>query len=269
MTNWLEAPSHSKQFIEQGYCIVQINERALIEKARAMLVAGLRANMEGGTEYSDDESYLNNFHRFARLDRLNDVRVKVHREVCASEEFKKTVFLAVRPYLVDLIGNEIVMQRQVNFVTHMPKDRANLLYLHTDAWAGCSPYEVILWLPLVSVFGSKSMYICDRQKNDRHLADLKGGLKLESAADLLEKIRPDIAPLKMEFGQALLFSPTLLHGAEENTTDETRFIFNVRFKSLFSPYGTKALGETFSPVNYLPATEIGLSYESKFGVMHD
>lgn len=266
MADWFDPPKHAKQFVEKGYCVVQAKDRALIDKARALLVAGLRGSIDGGGDYGDDESYLNNFHRFAPLEKLNDIRVKVHREVCGTEEFRKLLFFAVKDQLIDLIGGEIAMQRQVNFVTHLPGDKANLLYLHTDAWAGCSPYEVILWMPMVHVYGTKSMYICQRNPNTRHLAELKQGLKLKSAAELLGKIRPDIAPLEMKFGEALLFSPTLLHGAEENTTDETRFIFNVRFKSLFSPYGTKALGETFAPLNYLPATEVGLDYESEFGV---
>lgn len=265
--NWIEMPAHAQSFVKRGFIVVPIKRKENLEALRRMLVSGLRANMTGGENFSNDESYLNNFHQFVDHSRLNDVRVKVHREVGGSEEFKRLLFECVKEYLFDLIGTEIVMQRQVNFVAHMPNDPTALLYLHTDSWAGCSPYEVILWLPLVNVFGTKSMYICDLEHNTAHLSDLKKGLKLESAAELLKKIRPDIAPLKMEFGDALLFSPTLLHGAEENKTDETRFILNVRFKSLFSPYGTKALGETFVPVNYLPATEIGLKYEAEFGIV--
>ena len=263
---WLEPSPNAKSFIERGLCTIAVESLESLGEVRRQLVQGLRAHMTGGEDLSD-EAYLNSFHKFADLDRLNEVRVQVHREVGASESFRKLVFSCVQKSLIELIGPEIVAQRQINFVTHLPRDTASLLYLHTDAWSGCSPYEVILWLPLVNVQGTKSMFICERSKTEKHLRALKDGLRLGSATELLERVRPDIAPVDMKYGQALLFSPILLHGAEENKTDETRFILNVRFKSLFSPYGTKALGETFVPVSTLPTTELGLAYESEFGVV--
>lgn len=267
MTDWVDSSKHMNDFVSQGYSIVPIRDTVGLAKIRSMLVSGLRTAMKGGEALSD-EDYLNRFHTFADLARLNDVRVKVHKEISGSIEFRRAVFECVKDYVMDLVGNEVVMQRHVNFVTHLPHDKTQLLYLHTDAWGGCSPYEVILWLPLVNVYGTKSMFICKLAENQKHLLAMEQGPKLDSAADLLEKIRPDIAPVELKFGEALLFSSTLMHGAEENTTDETRFILNVRFKSLFSPYGTKALGETFLPVNYRPATEIGMNYEADFGIVN-
>ncbi len=122
-------------------------------------------------------------------------------------------------------------------------------------------------MPLVDVAGTKSMFICPKDRTGVYLREVRDGKIQDSASQLLERARPDLQSLKMQFGEALFFSPTLLHGAEDNKTDETRFVLNVRFKSLFSPYGTKALGETFFPVNYLPATELGLRYETEFGVV--
>jgi sporadic carbohydrate cluster 2OG-Fe(II) oxygenase len=268
MTSWVIYPKHCAEFMDQGFCIVPAKPLDKLNQVRAMLVAGLRSYITEGKGLSDKD-YLNQFHEFVDRSKLNDIRVKVHKEIGASEEFKKKVFDLIKDPLFDLIGNEIVMQRQVSFVTHLPKDTTSLLYLHTDVWAGCSPYEVILWLPLVDVFDTKSMYLTPKPENLKHLRSLKQGLQLNSSIELLEKVRPNIEFLKMGFGEALLFSPTLLHGAVENLTNETRFILNVRFKSLFSPYGTKALGETFTPVNYRPSTEIGLEYENEFGILNE
>ena len=36
---------------------------------------------------------------------------------------------------------------------------------------------------------------------------------------------------------------------------------NCRFKSLFSPYGDKKLGEFFEPITLKPASKIGLNYK--------
>jgi sporadic carbohydrate cluster 2OG-Fe(II) oxygenase len=233
---------------------------------RKQLVTSFRKKVKGGEQLGDEE-YLNSLHKFVTPADLNGVRVAVIKEVGNDETFRRNVFESVRQHLTDIVGNEIVMQRQVNFVVQMPEDPTALLYIHTDAWAGCSPYEVVLWMPLVNVFDTKSMYICRKEKNLGHLRALKKDFKPDSADGLMKRVRPDLQYLKMDFGKALIFSSTLIHGAEVNQTEETRVILNVRFKSLFSPYGTKTLGETFVPVNYLPATEVGLSYDAEFDMV--
>ena len=39
-----------------------------------------------------------------------------------------------------------------------------LLPLHSDVWSGDSPYEIVVWLPLVNCFGTKSMFILPPNK---------------------------------------------------------------------------------------------------------
>ena len=47
------------------------------------------------------------------------------------------------------------------------------------------------------------------------------------------------------YGKVLLFSQNLMHGNRINQEPETRWSMNCRFKSLFSPYAEKRLGEFF------------------------
>lgn len=266
MSEQAEWSELGRRFVELGFCKFPIARRDDLDALRAGFVAGLRAAIAGGDEL-DDAAYVNGFHHFADPSAVNEARVRVIREKGGAEEMRRALYRCVAPQLTELIGPEIAMQRQINLVIHPPEDAASLLHLHTDAWAGCSPYEVIAWIPFVDVYGSKSMYICPRTKGQRRLEELADGLALESAEDLYAHIKDDVEPVTLEYGEALLFSSTLLHGARVNTTDETRMVLNIRFKSLFSPYGTKALGETFLPLSYLPASEVGLSYEAKFGAV--
>ena len=69
--------------------------------------------------------------------------------------------------------------------------------------------------------------------------------------------------LKMKYGQGLIFSHQLLHGNQVNFEKTTRWSMNCRFKSLLSPYGKKDIGETFIPMNILPATKLGFDYFEK------
>ena len=47
-----------------------------------------------------------------------------------------------------ICGNELAMQRKVNLSMQVPKDDSSLLPVHSDVWSGCSPFEVVLWMPL-------------------------------------------------------------------------------------------------------------------------
>ena len=64
----------------------------------------------------------------------------------------------------------------------------------------------------------------------------------------------------MPYGSVLLFSQNLMHGNRINREYETRWSMNCRFKSLFSPYADKKLGEFFEPVTLRPASRLGLGY---------
>lgn len=254
--------------MRNGFCRVPIAARDALDEIRHRYVEGLRAATgERGADL-DDETYLNRFHELVDMTKLNDARVGVIREHGSSESVRHGIFRAVEPALLELVGAEIAMQRHVNLVLQLPGDTENLLYLHTDAWSGCSPYEIVAWIPLVSVHGTKSMYICPRDKGKAHLEALRAARgEVASAEALFARVEKDVEPVTLSYGEALLFSTTLLHGARKNETNETRAILNVRFKGLFTPYGTKTLGETFLPVSYRPASEVGLAYESDFGMV--
>jgi sporadic carbohydrate cluster 2OG-Fe(II) oxygenase len=85
-------------------------------------------------------------------------------------------------------------------------------------------------------------------------------LKLKSAEELYRAIEPDLRWLDIPYGNVLLFTQNVMHGNIVNREAETRWSSNCRFKSVFSPYHDKKLGEFFEPILVRPATTIGASY---------
>ena len=51
------------------------------------------------------------------------------------------------------------MQKKINLSIQLPNDNSSLLDVHADVWSGDSPYEAVIWMPLVDCFKTKSMYI--------------------------------------------------------------------------------------------------------------
>ena len=52
-----------------------------------------------------------------------------------------------------------------------------------------------------------------------------------------------------------------MHGNRINREAETRWSMNCRFKSLFSPYADKRLGEFFEPITIRAATRVGMNHK--------
>ena len=59
----------------------------------------------------------------------------------------------------------------------------------------------------------------------------------------------------------MIFNQNLPHGNRVNDEDETRWSMNCRFKSVFSPYADKKLGEFFEPITLRAASQVGMDYE--------
>jgi sporadic carbohydrate cluster 2OG-Fe(II) oxygenase len=78
---------------------------------------------------------------------------------------------------------------------------------------------------------------------------------------LFNAVEPELRWLEVHYGQVLIFTHTLMHGNVLNTEPTTRWSMNVRFKSLFTPYADKQLGEFFEPIMVRPASRVGMTFE--------
>jgi sporadic carbohydrate cluster 2OG-Fe(II) oxygenase len=187
------------------------------------------------------------FHSFS----LNAQRLELIREMNAQPWLRDAYYSLARNALSELVGNELAMQRSINLSIQLPNDSSSLLPIHCDTWSGDSPYEVVLWAPLVDCYGTKSMYF-----------HKPGPIKLMADAEKLwESVKDEVTFMDVKYGEALIFTQNIMHGNRVNETNETRWSMNCRFKSLWSPYGDKKLGEFFLPLNIKPASRMGMDYE--------
>jgi len=127
-------------------------------------------------------------------------------------------------------------------------------------WDGDSPFEMVLWLPLVDCFKTKSMFLAPPEVNAEVQARLKE-FRGRSTDDLFEEVEPHLIWIDIPYGNALLFNQNVMHGNRINVESETRWTMNCRFKGAFTPYAEKRLGEFFEPITLRAASRIGLSYE--------
>lgn len=248
-------------FLRDKYVIVPAEDIQALNAIRKQ-VAKITANSINCAipADSDIDEFLNTIHNQLTVETLNDVRLKVITEMNADPSFRTNYFKTARQALSLLAGNELAMQRRINLSIQLPNDDSSLLPVHADVWAGDSPYEVVLWIPLVNCYRTKSMYISDAELDEQIQANFTS-FKNQSSEDLFHTIEPKVTFLDVPFGSVLLFSQNVMHGNRVNTENETRWSMNCRFKSILTPYHGKKMGDFFEPITLRPLTRLGLDYQ--------
>ncbi|MDC3204484.1 2OG-Fe(II) oxygenase [Pelagibacteraceae bacterium] len=249
----------SKKFIKHGYVIVNLNNKSELKKIKNLVLSSVIKNTKLPTTVGK-RNLLDNFHKFIKIEELNQLRLNIINEINKNKNFKNIYYNLVRNHLEELVGNELAIQNRINLSIQLPKDDSSLLPLHADTWAGDSPFEVVVWIPMVNCYKTKSMFILDALKYEAFLKLFKKN-KNRSSEHIYQKIKKDLKFLKINYGQALIFNQALPHGNRINEELATRWSFNCRFKGLFTPYGDKKLGEFFQPLSIKPATKIGMKYK--------
>ncbi len=246
-----------KDFEKNGYIIRNVESKSSLNLISSFFKKNIIKNLNLNNNNDFD---LNLFHKKIKPKILNKFRLNLYNNFNNSINLKKAYFNIAKETIESIVGNELAMQKKVNLSIQLPNDNSSLLPLHSDTWSGDSPFEVVLWLPLVDCYKTKSMFILNQKKMSKFNKIYKSS-STKKASDLYKKIKNDLEFLDIQFGQFLLFNQNLPHGNVINITNETRISMNCRFKGLFTPYANKKLGSFFKPLNMKPATRIGLNYK--------
>ena len=256
----------TQQFLQDKHIVVQAEDMGALNQIRRK-VADIAASAIRHTIKNEDEvgPFLDQIHCYVTAKELNDIRLAIITEMNREPWFRQAYFKTARNTLMMLVGNELAMQRRINLSIQLPNDDSSLLPVHADVWAGDSPYEIVLWIPLVNCYKTKSMYIARADVDAKVQTDF-GPFKDKSSEDLFQHIKDDVKFLDVPYGTVLLFSQNVMHGNRVNIESETRWSMNCRFKSILTPYHGKKMGEFFEPITLRALTRLGLDYQLPGGL---
>lgn len=243
-----------KKFNDNGYYIFKIKDKKNLNKIKKTIIQ----ISEKFLKKKLNKNFLEKTHHYINSDNLNSFRMKIYSNLNSKKWFMQNYYEMAKKELSILCGNELVMQRKVNLSIQMPNDDSSLLPLHSDVWSGCSPFEVVIWIPLVNCKRSNSMHILPLKKNNYLYNNLD---KFNSVDEIEKKTLRFAKSLNIKFGQGLIFLQSILHGNKVNNEKSTRWSFNCRFKSIFSPYDEKTIGETFLPITLKAVSLNAINYK--------
>jgi len=247
------------EYLKNGYCIKKINNLNILDKIIDIFV-DLAEEITGKKCIISKSDYLNNIHNIIEVENLNDVRMKIINGINNYSKFREYYYMLAKPLLETIVGNELAMQRRINLSIQMPNDDSSLLQVHADTWSGDSPFEAVVWLPIVDCYGTKTMYLLPPNKL-KIIDKIFSNKNNNDSEKIFQAIRDDVIWLNIKCGEVLIFNQSLPHGNRINNENETRWSMNCRFKSLFTPYGDKKLGEFFEPITIRAASKCGIEYE--------
>jgi sporadic carbohydrate cluster 2OG-Fe(II) oxygenase len=226
--------SLTKNFEKKGFVIIDMDPRYLekFEYIRQILTIETKKNIYFKKNFS-----LEKFHNYKLKNiSLNQFRNNLISKINNQKNFKSDIYESLSSLLDSCLGPDIIVQKNINLVIQKPfdKDRAPF---HKDAPIN-SNYEIVVWIPLVDCFNTMSMYIFDIKKHKKNEEFIKKNYTTKSYEIFSRK--EGYLP-KVKFGQALVFWSNNYHYIPINKEKATRWSLNVRYKNLFTKYGTKNL----------------------------
>ncbi len=153
-------------------------------------------------------------------------------------------------FLRNFIGPDLLVQAKPFLRIARPGRCEDNIGFHRDTTYGQSPYEVTMIIPLVDLPKEAAIQVAPRThiigEKDIQLSSLpeplwkkgssKHALGFPYAPQKLDaKAEKDLQTVPLNIGQAMLFSPSLVHGQMCNQSSITRFSIDVRFLNANAP----------------------------------
>jgi len=251
------------RFIGEGHIIAPAEDMSALDAIRDLIVTEACRWLDM-PKPADPDRFLNDVGRIVPVEKLNAFRLAVIGGLNTAPWLRAAYHAVARRTLATVVGNELCMQRRVNLSIQLPDDDSSLLPVHADVWSGDSPFEVVLWIPLVDCYRTKSMFLLPPGPAAR-LQEEMHRFAGRSAEDMYKAYEGNFAWMEVPYGSFLLFNQNLPHGNRVNREPDARWTMNCRFKGVFTPYADKKLGEFFEPITMRAASRIGLDYRYPAG----
>ena len=249
------------EFFSQGFEIIKSDNLKLLEELRSNIFKCMSDIFSINPNFSPEEGF-NYFHKHIESispTEVNSLRIDLIKKISNEIDFSEIIYRSFESSINALLGPDILAQKVCNIVIQPPLD-PNPSELHRDAPLN-SPYEIVVWVPFVDCYATKTMYILGAKETDEALSFLE---KNQDDWDSFETFCKDksIQP-SVPFGYALVFFTGLFHGSFINQEKETRVSVNIRYKNLFSPSGLKNQLQFFKLLRSSPLAKLGSKLEMK------
>tara|TARA_B100001121_G_scaffold303806_1_gene318278 strand:- start:2249 stop:2986 length:738 start_codon:yes stop_codon:yes gene_type:complete len=235
------------EFTKKGFVKIKLDKKYMHSYKT------LKNNIRKNFPKNFKKNKFENLHDVISFNEINSLRMKIIKNINTEKNLKKNIYLSAKSFLDQLLGADIIVQKNINLAIQMPHDTSRPLF-HKDTPLS-SKYEVVVWIPLVDCDKSMCMTMIDKKHHDE-ANKLFDNLNKNSdfKFEKFSKLKGSNFPVK--FGEALIFSTDNFHYIPINETKKTRWSLNIRFKNLFTPFGERNLLDYFEILKTSPITNL-------------
>ena len=186
------------KFSKSGYYIFDIKDKTILREIKSKIIKESSVILK--KKKLDQYQFFNFSQNFISKNNLNSFRLKIYNKLNIDKNFLKNYYKMGREYIDLFCGNELAVQKKINLSIQLPNDSSSILPIHTDVWSGNSPFELVLWIPLVSASKTKSMFILSPKKNRYYFDNIK---KFNTSEKIYSHAKEDINWLNVKFDQLI------------------------------------------------------------------
>ena len=126
-------------------------------------------------------------------------------------------------------GTDIFLQRRANFIVNIPGAGKRHQWPHYELMSGISPFTFVIWAPFHDLEDDGGIfYLSDQESYEFIKIEEQRGLV--NSPWMFDKLGERM-PVRMSYGQAIIFNPFVLHGNIEYYSSMARFAVSIRFQS--------------------------------------
>ena len=240
----------SYNLYNHGFQKFQVNKKRLIHLKKIKLLISNISEIVIKKKINKVE----NFHNLIKSKKnFNEIKLKIISKI-NKKKLNNMLFFLLKDNLIDIFGPDIAVQKKINLVIQRPFD-ANYVTLHKDSPPN-SPYELVVWIPLMDCKKTNAFKFLTI-KNSKKIEDMfKNNVSEKKIKEFANK---KSCSINSNFGEFIIFWTGIYHFSGMNCENITRWSLNLRYKNLFSPYGSKGYLDYFEPINYSKLTSLNIN----------
>ncbi len=133
----------------------------------------------------------------------------------------------------ELSGKEILIQRRAATIFNVPGKDERRQWPHYELMSGISPFTFVLWAPFHDLNDNGGVYYI-KQENSYSIIQNEEKQGLVNGPTILNMMSNQ-EPLKLKYGEVVVFNPFILHGNIEFESELARIACSVRFQNKNKP----------------------------------
>jgi sporadic carbohydrate cluster 2OG-Fe(II) oxygenase len=144
-------------------------------------------------------------------------------------ECSKQIAIIYKDIIKKIAGDKIYLQKKSHLQFNVPNNINTVTPPHADIIFGHSPHTYTIWTPLHEVDDKSGLFCVDKNESINIVTtEEKFGEKFSEESFNLDLY----TPIKLKYGQSIIFSSLVVHGAWLNSAELTRISIDTRFQGV-------------------------------------